>query len=62
MPEFEAPGLSQLNQRIREQILQSFPEPVWVVAEISELSVNRNGHCYLELIEKDPDSDRVLAG
>ena len=61
MPEFEAPGLSQLNQRIREQILQSFPEPVWVVAEISELSVNRNGHCYLELIEKDPDSDRVLA-
>ncbi|MFO7616782.1 MAG: exodeoxyribonuclease VII large subunit [Bacteroidales bacterium] len=61
MSEFEAPGLYQLNRRIREQVLESFPEPLWVVAEISELSVNRNGHCYLELIEKEADGEKILA-
>jgi exodeoxyribonuclease VII large subunit len=27
----------------------------WVVAEISEIKENYNGHCYLELVEKHPD-------
>jgi exodeoxyribonuclease VII large subunit len=31
------------------------------VAEISDFSVNRNGHCYLELIEKEPDGNKILA-
>ena len=43
------------------RIQSGFPEPIWVVAEISDLSVNRNGHCYLELIEKESNSDRILA-
>jgi exodeoxyribonuclease VII large subunit len=31
------------------------------VAEISELNMNRSGHCYLELIEKDSLSDKIIA-
>ncbi|HZH72895.1 MAG TPA: exodeoxyribonuclease VII large subunit, partial [Mariniphaga sp.] len=44
--------LFELNQRVKEALLDAFPVSVWVVAEISELKQNRNGHCYLELIEK----------
>ena len=45
--------LFELNERIKEALLETFPSAVWVVAEISELKENRNGHCYLELIEKE---------
>lgn len=45
--------LFELNERIREVLLETFPSAVWVVAEISELKENRSGHCYLELIEKE---------
>lgn len=44
--------LSELNELIKDALLDAFPASVWVVAEISELKENRNGHCYLELIEK----------
>lgn len=30
-----------------------FPEPIWVKAEISAVSVKGNGHCYLELSQSD---------
>jgi len=45
--------LSQLNESIKNALLDVFPTTVWVVAEISELKENRSGHCYLELIEKE---------
>ncbi|MFA5815141.1 MAG: exodeoxyribonuclease VII large subunit [Bacteroidales bacterium] len=61
MAEQEPLGLFELNRQIRLRIQSGFPEPIWVVAEISDFSVNRNGHCYLELIEKEPDGDRILA-
>lgn len=32
------------------------PLPVWIVAEISEVKVNRSGHCYMELVEKPTDN------
>ena len=47
--------LSELNKLIREKMLDAFPGSLWVVAEISELKINRTGHCYLELIEHDND-------
>ncbi|MDD4645794.1 MAG: exodeoxyribonuclease VII large subunit [Bacteroidales bacterium] len=59
--EKEALGLFELNRQIRLRIQSGFPESIWLVAEISDLSVNRNGHCYLELIEKEPDGDKILA-
>ncbi|MCB9014059.1 MAG: exodeoxyribonuclease VII large subunit [Bacteroidales bacterium] len=54
-------SLSQLNLRIKSALQSSFAEPVWVVAEISELRVNNSGHCYLELIEKDNETENLLA-
>lgn len=51
--------LSQLTERIAGVLHGSFSESVWLQAEISELNV-RNGHCYLELVEKD-NSGRTFA-
>jgi len=44
--------LSELNEQIKDALSGAFPSSVWVIAEVSELKENRNGHCYLELIEK----------
>jgi len=53
--------LSELTEQIQHTIKHSFDVPVWIRAEISELRENPGGHCYLELIEKDSDSDTLLA-
>lgn len=45
--------LSELSADIRTAIELRLPDEYWVCAEISEFHPNRNGHCYLELIEKD---------
>lgn len=54
-------GLYQLNCSIKNALLDAFPETVWITAEISQLTHHRNGHCYLELIEKDKHSDKIIA-
>ena len=54
-------SLSALQNQVKECIQDTFPGTYWVIAEISELKINRNGHAYLELIEKDKDSDKVIA-
>lgn len=54
-------SLSELTNQIQQTIRMSFNAPVWIRAEISELRENPGGHCYLELIEKDSDSDTILA-
>lgn len=46
-------SLFDLQQKIKDSLISSFPLPVWVVAEIGEIKVNYSGHCYLELVEKD---------
>ncbi|NSW44260.1 MAG: exodeoxyribonuclease VII large subunit [Bacteroidales bacterium] len=53
--------LSQLAVLVKEVINISFSQHIWVKAEISELHENRNGNCYLELIEKDNESDKIIA-
>lgn len=54
-------SLSELSNKIHETLRQRFDSPLWIRAEISELRENPNGHCYLELIEKDSLSDIILA-
>jgi len=44
--------LFELSEWIKDALKSAIPATVWVVAEISELKENRNGHCYLELVEK----------
>ena len=53
-------SLSELTNRIQAVIRQNFTQAIWVRAEISELREN-GGHCYLELIEKDSETDNILA-
>jgi exodeoxyribonuclease VII large subunit len=59
--EKETYSLSQLTRFINQVIKVNFESPVWIKAEISELREASNGHCYLEFIEKDPDTDTLIA-
>jgi exodeoxyribonuclease VII large subunit len=54
-------SLSELAAGIEETIRLNFDRAVWVRAEIGELHENSYGHCYMELIEKDENSDNLLA-
>lgn len=51
--------LSQLNSAIREVLELTFPDTIWVIAEISEARCDSKGHCYLELVEKQ--DNRIIA-
>jgi len=60
MPE-ESLSLSELLGKVKNVLVKEFSGAYWIVAEILELHENRNGHCYLELIEKSPDMDSLMA-
>src|SRR3972149_10739640 len=53
-------SLFELNNNIKTALENNFKSSYWVIAEISEITENRSGHCYLELIEKG-DKDVVIA-
>ncbi len=57
----DALSLLELNTRIKEVIKSGTERNYWVIGEISEIKVNYSGHCYLELIQKDPDLDQIIA-
>ncbi len=57
----QAISLLELNTAVHESLNRAFPDTYWVIAEISEVRENRNGHCYLELVEKDEVSDNIVA-
>ena len=46
-------SLSQLAEGLRFAIYRTFPDQVWVQAEIAKLNIHsRSGHVYLDLVEK----------
>lgn len=53
-------SLTELQEMIRNQIEQRFPEQVWVTAEVAEFKMQGNGHCYLELVEKE-DKEEIIS-
>ncbi len=57
----EAIKLSELNGLVKRVVTEAFPDKIWVIGEISEMKVNRTGHCYLNLIEKDESTDTIIA-
>ncbi len=61
MAEQKAISLFDLNKMVREVLQEGFPMTIWIIAEISELNDNRSGHCYLELVDKDPQDDSIRA-
>ena len=54
-------SLTELQLIIKDSLYMSLPDMYWVVAEISEIRENYAGHCYLELIEKNPEEKNVTA-
>ncbi|MDR2423210.1 MAG: exodeoxyribonuclease VII large subunit [Prevotellaceae bacterium] len=54
-------SLLQLQQIIKREISDNLDAFYWIVAEINEFKINSNGHCYLELVEKDKNSDFIKA-
>jgi exodeoxyribonuclease VII large subunit len=47
--------LSELNSLIKVTIEDTFPDTLWVIAEISDARCDQKGHCYLELVEREDD-------
>ncbi len=54
-------GLLALQERVKQVLEEGFCETLWLQAEISELKQNPTGHCYLTLVEKDAQSNALLA-
>lgn len=53
-------SLFELNEYVKRVIALNFKDSVWIRAEISQLKESR-GQIYLDLVEKDPKSDEVIA-
>jgi len=52
--------LSELNKLIKKIINDEvFSSPLWIIAEISDFKIAKNGHCYLDLVEKE--GDKIVA-
>ncbi len=54
-------SLSELNDSIKNLVEETFDFPLWVMAEIADMKVAANGHCYLELLEKNEKSGKDVA-
>ena len=52
--------LFELQRHVRRVLALNFDEPVWVSAEVSQISVS-GGHSYLTLVQKDSASDKLVA-
>jgi exodeoxyribonuclease VII large subunit len=52
-------SLTELQFIIKDSLYLALPDMYWVIAEISEIKENYNGHCYLELVEKLPDEINI---
>lgn len=54
-------ALHEVLQRVSTVVNEAFAAPIWVVAELSDVHVAGNGHCYMQLIEKDVRRGSTLA-
>ncbi len=52
--------LHELNEYIRQVVILNFGQSMWVTCEISQLNLSR-GHRYLELIQKDEQTEDIVA-
>ena len=51
-------SLLELNNRVKEAVLNAFPETCWVRAEMSDVRQNAaSGHCYLDV----PDVEALFS-
>ncbi len=57
----ETLSLLELNGRVKSTLQFEMPDAYWVQAEISSISPSGQGHCYLELVQKDATGRNFLA-
>lgn len=57
----KAISLSQLHTCIKTALQNQLESSYWIIAEISQMNTNYSGHCYMELIEKNENSDTIIA-
>ena len=53
-------SLKEFLANVKSVLTKSFAGSYWVTAEISEIRENSNGHCFLELIEKNEKSQTII--
>lgn len=54
-------SLFELNVKVRTVLEHTLRQTFWVAAELSEVRVASNGHCYVEFVQKDETSGSLLA-
>lgn len=54
-------SLKELLLKVKASITQCFPSSYWVTADISDFHENANGHCYMELVQKNDSSKLIEA-
>ncbi|MBH25206.1 MAG: exodeoxyribonuclease VII large subunit [Myxococcales bacterium] len=54
-------SLSDLNHRARQVLLNAFPQPIWVVGELSDWDLSRGRTAYFELVEQDANGTGAVA-
>lgn len=55
-------SLRELNYRVKAAIQGAMPGSYWLRAETSDVRVNHaSGHCYLEFVEKSPQTGQIVA-
>lgn len=46
-------SLQEFNLLVKEVLTEQLERSYWIIAEIGQINLHGNGHCYLELVEKD---------
>lgn len=54
-------SLYELNALVKRSINACLPQTYWVQAELSDVRANYSGHCYLELVQKEPRGNNLIA-
>ncbi|EJW96150.1 exodeoxyribonuclease VII large subunit [gut metagenome] len=53
--------LFELNSLVRSALKHTLLPTYWLMAELSEIRVASNGHCYVEFVQKDEASGAMVA-
>lgn len=54
-------SLYELNKQVKQALKERFEGTIWITAEIASVQENRSGHCYLELVDKPAEEEKVTA-
>ncbi len=61
-PVVDALSISALNERVRTAIQGAFPQPLWVVGEVTDFDKNKDArHLFFTLVEKKPGDASIAA-